>query len=52
MNFYFLIPTVSPNIFNSTVELAIPIDIPTKEAKTEMETNAATAEAKISKCSI
>ena len=39
-------------IFNPTVELAIPTGIPTKEAKKEMETHPVTLEAKVSRCSI
>ena len=35
---YFLIPAVITQIFNPIVELAIPIGIPTTEAKAEMET--------------
>ena len=36
---------------NPTAELAMPIGIPTKEAKVEMETHTVTAEAKIRNCS-
>ena len=39
-------------IFNPTTELAMPIGIPTKEAKIEMETNPVTAKDEISKCVI
>ena len=49
---YFLILAVIIQIFNSTTELAKPTEIPTKEAKAEMETYPVTAEDKISKCSI
>ena len=35
----FLIPTVIAQIFNPTAELVIPIWVPTKEAKGEMETH-------------
>ena len=38
INLYFLIPIVITQIFNPIVELAIPIGIPTTEAKAEMET--------------
>ena len=34
----FLIPAVIAQIFNPIAELVIPIGIPTKEAKEEMET--------------
>ena len=34
---YFLIPAVVTQIFNLIAEYAIPIGIPTKEAKAEME---------------
>ena len=47
----FLIPAVITQIFNPIVELVIPIEIPTKEAKAEMETHAVTVEVTISyKC--
>ena len=36
---YFLIPVVIPHIFNLIAELLIPIGIPTKEAKAEIETH-------------
>ena len=39
-------------IFNSFEELVIPIGIPTKVAKEDMETHPVTIETKISKCSI
>ena len=47
-----LIPAVITPIFNIIAELAIPIGIPTKEAKTEMETHLVTVKFKISKCSM
>ena len=49
---YFLIVAVITQIFNAIVELAVPIGIPTKEGKTEMETHPVMVEVKISKCSI
>ena len=52
IDFYFLIPEVIAKIFNPTTELAMPIGIPTKEAKVEIETHPVTVEAKISKYSI
>ena len=38
--------------FNSTAELIIPIGVPTKEEKVEIETDQVNAQAKISKCSM
>ena len=52
IDLYFLIPVVIAQIFNFIAELVIPIGIPTKEAKAEMETHPVTVEIKISKCSI
>ena len=46
--FYFLIT----HICNPITELEIPIGIPIKEAKVEMETHPVIAEAKIRKCPI
>ena len=39
-------------IFNPTSKLAIPIGIPTKEAKAETKTHPVIEEAKVSRCSI
>ena len=52
IDLYFLIPTVIAQIFNPIEELVIPIGIPTKEAKAEMETHPVIVQAKIRKCSI
>ena len=52
IDLYFLIPAVVTQIFNPIAELVIPIRIPTKEVKTEMETHPVTAEISISKCSM
>ena len=41
---HILIPAVITQIFDLTVELAISIEIPTKEAKTEMKTHPVTLE--------
>ena len=49
---YFLIPVVITQIFNPFVEIAIPIGIPTKEAKAEVETHPVIVEIAMSKCSI
>ena len=49
---YFLIPAIITQIFNPIAELVIPIGIPTKKAKTEMEMHPVTVEIYISKCSI
>ena len=52
IDLYFLTPTVIAQIFNPIKELVIPIGIPTKEAKAEMETHPVIVQAKIRKCSI
>ena len=52
IDLYFLIPAVIAQIFNSIAGLVIPIGIPTKEAKAEMETDQVIVEIKISKWSI
>ena len=52
IDLYFLIPAVTTQIFTPIAELAILIEIPTNEAKTEMETYSVIEEMKISKCSI
>ena len=49
---YFLIPAVIAQIFISTKELVIPLEIPTKQAKAEIKMHPVTVEAKISKSSI
>ena len=49
---YFLIPAVVTQIFNPIEEFVIPIGIPTKDAKEEMESHPLNVEIKISKCSI
>ena len=36
IDLYFLIAAVIAQIFNPTVELVIPVEIPTKEAKAEI----------------
>ena len=48
IDFYFLIPAVIAQIFNRTLEFAIPTGIPPKEEKAETETHPVTIEAKIS----
>ena len=52
IDLYLLIPNVISKIFNLITKLLIPIEIPSKETKTEIETHAVTAEAKIRKYSI
>ena len=52
IDLYFLISAVIAQIFNPIAELVIPIGIPIKEAKAEMETHPVIVEAKIRKCSI
>ena len=49
INLYILIAAVITQIFNSVVELVIPIVIPTKKAKSEMETHPLIVEIAISK---
>ena len=48
----FLIPAVIAQIFNPIAELVIPIGIPSKEAKVEIEIHPVIVEAKIMECSI
>ena len=50
LSFYHL--AVIAQTFNPIAELVIPIGIPTKEAKEEMETHRVIVEGKIRKCSI
>ena len=52
LDLYLLIPAVIAQIFNPIVELVIPIGIPTKEEKAEMETHPVILEAKIRRCLI
>ena len=47
IDLHFLIPVVIPEFFIATEELIIPIGIPTKEAKPEMETHPVIAKGKI-----
>ena len=49
---YFLFSAVIAQIFNPIAELVIRIEIPTKEAKAEIEIHPVIVEAKIKKCSI
>ena len=51
-DFYVFIHTVIAQIFNQIIELVIPIGIPTKQAKAELETHPVIVEPKIRKCSI
>ena len=46
LDLYFSIPAVIAQISNSIVELAIPIGMPTKEAKAQLEIHPVTAKAK------
>ena len=48
---YFLIPAVFTQIFNPIAELVIPIEIPIKEAKAEIETHLLIEEMSVSKWS-
>ena len=51
IDLYVLIPAVITQIFNPIAELVIPIGIPTKKPKSEMEMHPGTVEIKISQCS-
>ena len=48
----FLVLAVISKIFNPIAELVVPIGIPSKEAKAEIEIHRVAGEAKIRKCSI
>ena len=52
LDLFFLIRAVIAEIFNPIAELVIPIGIPIKEAKPEIEIHLVIADAKINKCSI
>ena len=52
INLYFLIPAVIGQIFNPIAELVIPIGMPIKDAKAEIETHSVIVEVKTRKCSI
>ena len=52
MDLYFLIPAAVTQIFNPITELVIPIGIPAKKAKAEMEMHPVTVEIKMSRWSI
>ena len=52
INLYFLITAIIAQIFNPIAELVIPIGIPIKEAKAEIEIQPVILEAKIRRCSI
>ena len=47
---HFLIAAVTAQIFNSIEELVIPVWIPNKEAKAEMETHPVIVKSEIKKC--
>ena len=50
IDIHFLILAVTAQNFNPISELVIPIRIPNKDAKAEIEINPVTVEAKIRKC--
>ena len=50
IDIHFLILAVTAQNFNPISELVIPIRIPSKDAKAEIEINPVTVEAKIRKC--
>ena len=50
IDLYLLILSVIAQIFNHIAELVIPIGVPSKEAKAEIEIHPVIVEAKIRKC--
>ena len=52
IDLYFLIPAVIAHIFNPIAELVIPLGVPIREAKAEIELHLVNVEAKIRKSSI
>ena len=52
IDLYLLIPAAIAQIFNPTVQVVIPIGIPSKGAKVEIEIHLVIVETKIRKCSI
>ena len=52
IDLYFLILAIIAQIFNPIVEVIIPLEISTREAKVEMEMRTVTVKAKVRKCSI
>ena len=52
IDLYFLIPAVIAHIFNPIAELVIPIGVPIREVKAEIEIHLVNVEAKIRKSSI
>ena len=52
IDLHFLVPAVIEKIFNPIAELVIPIGIPSKEAKAEIEIHLVIVVAKIRKCPI
>ena len=47
INLYFLLPAFIAHIFNPTAELVIPIGMPSKEAKAEIQIHSIIVENKI-----
>ena len=52
IDLYFLIPAVIAHIFNPIAELVIPLGVPIREAKADIEIHLVNVEAKIRKSSI
>ena len=50
IDLYFLISAEAVQVFFPSAKHVVPIGIPTKEAKSQIETLPATVEAKISRC--
>ena len=52
IDLYFLVLAIIAQIFNPIVELFIPLEISTKEAKAEMKIHTVTAKTELRKCSM
>ena len=52
LDLYLLIPAVTTQIFNPIAEIAIPVGVPIKEAKSEMETHPVIVEITVNECLI
>ena len=51
IDLYLLIPAAIAQVFDPIAELVVPIGIPSKEAKAEVEIHPVNVEAKLRKCS-
>ena len=52
LDLYLLIPAVTTQIFNPIAEIAIPVEVPIKEAKSEMEMHPVIVEITVNECLI